>query len=90
MQRRCPSTYDESAARALPYFALSACVIIAGFGMIGPVKAWSEGRIPLELITLTVWAVCDLCMAHNKPYLAHTWAAIKASTSSGFTALVKW
>ncbi len=67
LERRFPSTYDEIAVRALPYFALSACVIIAGFGMIGPVKAWSEGRIPLELITLAAWTMCGLWMAHNKP-----------------------
>jgi amino acid transporter len=56
----------SSVSRALPYFALCACVIIASFGMIGPVKAWNEGRLPLELIVLAAWTACGLWMVRNR------------------------
>jgi len=61
--RRNQSTPVSAPSRAVPYVALGACLVIAVFGMIDPIKAWWQGRLPLELMTLIGWAACGLWMA---------------------------
>jgi amino acid transporter len=66
--RRSNSTRVSAASRALPFLALGACFVIAVFGMIEPVMAWRQGRLPIELIALLGWGAWGLWMVrvHNE------------------------
>jgi len=63
--RRRDSAPRSLVAVILPYLALGACAVIAAFGMIDPVKAWSEGRVPVELILLAAWTGFGLWLARR-------------------------
>jgi APA family basic amino acid/polyamine antiporter len=62
--RRNRSTRVTTASLALPYLALSSCLVIAVFGMTDPIEAWLRGRLPIEMIVLIGWAACGLLMAY--------------------------
>ena len=49
-----------STADTVPYLALVACVVIAGFAALEPLRAWGGGRLPLEWVMLLAWTLCGV------------------------------
>jgi APA family basic amino acid/polyamine antiporter len=39
----------------LPYLALGACVMIELFALLEPLRAWRQGRLPVEWLMLVAW-----------------------------------
>jgi APA family basic amino acid/polyamine antiporter len=53
-------------SRALPYVALGACLIIALFALIEPLRDWRNGRFPVSWLVLLLWGAMGLWLARRQ------------------------
>jgi amino acid transporter len=65
LRRQTSAQPRLSSADAVPCLALVACVVIAGFAALEPLKAWSGGRLPLEWVMLLAWTLCGVWLTRR-------------------------
>jgi amino acid transporter len=49
----------------LPYLALGACVLIELFALLEPLRAWRQGRFPVEWLMLLAWGSWGIWLARK-------------------------
>jgi basic amino acid/polyamine antiporter, APA family len=67
LRRRAGPQYTSFSAfrNLVPYLALTACLVIAVFASLEPLRTWYSGRWPLEWITLLAWGAGGMWLARK-------------------------
>jgi len=65
LRRRDRATFASASKVLLPWLALGACAIIAGFASLEPLRNWNNGRWPIEWFVLLAWTGCGVGLARG-------------------------